>query len=148
VEVLAAPLLPGLEIQSGVLERLPNVLRAAQDVFEETGGLHATGLFTPDGELVTIREDVGRHNAMDKLVGHEFVAGRVPASSRVAVVSGRVSFELVQKSAVAGIAVLCAVSAPTTLAVDTAKRLRMTLVGFLRGGRYNVYSHPERIMLG
>jgi FdhD protein len=147
VEVLAAPLSPGPVIRSGVLEHLPEVLRAAQDVFEETGGLHATGLFTPDGELVTIREDVGRHNAMDKLVGHELLAGRVPASSRVAVVSGRASFELVQKAAVAGIPVLCAVSAPTTLAVDTAKRLRMTLVGFLRGGRYNVYSHPERIAL-
>jgi FdhD protein len=147
VEVLAAPLLAGPEVEGAVLERLPDVLRAAQDVFEETGGLHATGLFAPDGELVAIREDVGRHNAMDKLVGHELLADRLPASARVAVVSGRASFELVQKAAMAGIPILCAVSAPTTLAVDTAKRVGMTLVGFLRGGRYNVYSRPERIAL-
>jgi FdhD protein len=147
VEVLSAPLLPGPEVRRATLERLPDTLREAQDVFDETGGLHATGLFTPTGELVAVREDVGRHNAMDKLVGCELLAGRVPAGSRIVVVSGRASFELVQKAAVAGIPILCAVSAPTTLAVDTAKRLGMTLVGFLRDGRFNVYAHAERIEL-
>jgi FdhD protein len=148
VELLAGAVSRGPEVEGAMLETLPEALRAAQDVFEETGGLHATGLFTAEGELLAIREDVGRHNAMDKLIGHELLAGRVPASDRVAVVSGRASFELVQKAAMAGIPILCAVSAPTTLAVDTAKRLSMTLVGFLRGGRYNIYAGPERIALG
>jgi FdhD protein len=125
---------------------LPSTLRAAQRVFETTGGLHASGLFTPDGELVTLREDVGRHNALDKAIGAELLAGRLPLHDRVLLVSGRVSFEIAQKAAVAGIPVLCAVSAPSDLAVEAAERLGQTLVGFLRGDGFNVYAHPERII--
>jgi FdhD protein len=147
LEVRCAPSESGLVVARSVIESLPSSLEAAQAVFEQTGGLHATGLFTPEGELVNLREDVGRHNAMDKLVGTELLAGRLPASERVALVSGRTSFELVQKAAVAGIPLLCAISAPSTLAVATARRLGMTLVGFLRGNRFNVYAHAERIAL-
>jgi FdhD protein len=124
---------------------LPPALRAGQRVFESTGGLHASGLFAPTGELIALREDVGRHNALDKLVGAELLAGRLPLHDRVLLVSGRVSFEIVQKSAVAGIPILCAVSAPSDLAVEAADRLGQTLVGFLRGDGFNVYAHPERI---
>lgn len=135
----------GPPIASEVVARLPTALRRSQAVFEETGGLHAAGLFTPDGELTVLREDVGRHNAMDKLVGHELLEGRLPAHDRLALVSGRLSFELVQKAAVAGIPIVCAVSAPSTLAVATARELGMTLVGFLRDGRYNIYAGDERV---
>lgn len=145
IEVMSAPLLPGPLVGRSALQRLPGALRAAQDVFEETGGLHATALFASDGELVAVREDVGRHNAMDKLIGQELLAGRVPVGEVLVLVSGRASFELVQKAAVAGIPILCAVGAPSTLAVDAARRLGMTLVGFLRGDRFNVYTRPERI---
>jgi FdhD protein len=147
VEVLCERVRPGPQVSAAALQRLPGTLRAAQEVFDETGGLHATGLFTPEGALVLAREDVGRHNAMDKLVGHELLAGNLPLHDRVALVSGRASFELVQKAAVAGIPVLCAVSAPSTLAVDAARRLDLTLVGFLRGERFNIYTHRERIVL-
>ena len=132
-------------IERATILGLPATLREAQKVFETTGGLHASGLFTPDGELVTLREDVGRHNALDKVVGAELLAGRLPLHDRVLLVSGRVSFEIVQKAAVAGIPVLCAVSAPSDLAVEAAERLGQTLVGFLRGDGFNVYAHPERI---
>ena len=124
---------------------LPATLRDAQKVFETTGGLHAAGLFTAGGDLVTLREDVGRHNALDKVIGAEMLAGRLPLHDRVLLVSGRVSFEVVQKAAVGGIPVLCAVSAPSDLAVEAAERLGQTLVGFLRGDGFNVYAHPERI---
>jgi FdhD protein len=134
-------------VARSVVVALPDRLRAAQPVFERTGGLHAAGLFTPSGELVGVREDVGRHNALDKLVGAELLAGRLPLHDRVLLVSGRVSFEIVQKAAVAGVPIVCAVSAPSDLAVEAAERLGQTLVGFLRGDGFNVYSHPDRIAL-
>jgi FdhD protein len=147
VEVACAPLATGPLVAASVIAGLPDGLRAAQRVFDKTGGLHGAGLTTPAGEVVSVREDVGRHNAVDKLVGEAVLAGTMPLSERVLVVSGRISFEIVQKAAVAGIPVLCAVSAPSSLAVDAADRLGMTCVGFVRDGGFNVYSHPERLDL-
>jgi FdhD protein len=137
----------GLVVSRQIITALPDRLRAEQRVFASTGGLHATGLFRPSGELVVAREDVGRHNAMDKLIGNRLLEGEPPLSSSIVLVSGRASFELVQKAAVAGIPILCAVSAPSTLAVDTARRLGVTLVGFLRGERFNIYANAQRIDL-
>jgi FdhD protein len=114
-------------------------------VFERTGGLHAAGLFTAGGDLVTLREDVGRHNAVDKVVGRQALDGTLPLGDRVLMVSGRASFEIVQKAVVAGIPVIAAVSAPSTLAVDLAAETNATLVGFLRPGGFNVYAGPERL---
>jgi FdhD protein len=147
LEVRSAPLPAGPVVSGAVIAKLPDALRAGQRVFDETGGLHAAGLFATDGTLVLSREDVGRHNAMDKLAGHLLLEDALPGHDRIALLSGRASFELVQKAAVAGIPILCAVSAPSTLAVDTATRLGMTLVGFLRDGRFNVYASPERLAL-
>jgi FdhD protein len=130
-----------------VILALPDLLRAAQKAFDETGGLHAAALFTPKGELIEIREDVGRHNALDKLVGSQLLTGALPLHDRILMVSGRVSFEIVQKAAAAGVPIVCAVSAPSDLAVETAERLGVTLVGFLRGDGFNVYSHDGRIDL-
>ena len=126
---------------------LPDALRAAQRAFDETGGLHASGLFSPSGELLVLREDVGRHNALDKVIGSQVLAGRLPLNDTILMVSGRVSFEIVQKAAVAGIPILCAVSAPSDLAISAAERLGVTLVGFLRGDGFNVYTHDDRIDL-
>jgi FdhD protein len=146
IEVRCDPLPAGRPIITrATIVALPPALRAGQRVFESTGGLHASGLFTPTGELVTLREDVGRHNALDKLVGAELLAGRLPLHDRILIVSGRVSFEIVQKAAVAGIPILAAVSAPSDLAVEAAERLGQTLIGFLRGDGFNVYTHPERV---
>jgi FdhD protein len=134
-----------LAVSPEVLVRLPEQLRAAQAVFERTGGLHAAGLFTADGELVRAREDVGRHNAMDKLVGASLLERELPWDRRMVMVSGRLSFELVQKAARAGTAVLAGVSAPSSLAVELAEACGMTLCGFVRGERFNVYAGGARI---
>jgi len=147
IEVRCSPIPAGPVIEPAVLVRLPGALREAQAVFEATGGLHAAGLFDADGGLLVLREDVGRHNALDKLIGGQALAGTLPLNDRIVLVSGRASFELVQKAAVAGVPILAAVSAPSDLAVEAAERLNVTLVGFLRGDGFNIYAHPERIAL-
>jgi FdhD protein len=140
-----APLPDGPEIEPSILPGLVEQLRAGQGVFDRTGGLHAAGLFTAAGELVHLREDVGRHNAVDKIVGRSLIDGALPASSSILIVSGRAGYEIVQKSISAGIPVLAAVGAPSSLAVALAREFNQTLVGFLRGDRFNVYSGPERL---
>ena len=147
VVLRADPIPAGPVVERAVILALPDLLRAAQRAFDQTGGLHAAALFDPGGQLIGIREDVGRHNALDKLIGSQVLAGTLPLHDRILMVSGRVSFEIVQKAAVVGIPILCAVSAPSDLAVATADRLGVTLVGFLRGDGFNVYSHDGRIEL-
>lgn len=134
-----------LRVDPSVILALPDRLRAAQRTFERTGGLHAAGIFTADGDLVAIREDVGRHNAVDKVIGWALRAGRIPLSGHILLVSGRASFELTQKAWMAGIPLLAAVSAPSTLAVDLAVESGMTLAGFVRGETFNLYAHPARV---
>lgn len=138
---------PPVRVTPELLSGLPDRLRAAQEVFERTGGLHAAGLFTPEGELLDVREDVGRHNAVDKLIGRAFQRGGLPLSRTLLMVSGRASFELAQKAVMASIPLLAAVSAPSSLAVDLAAESGLTLIGFLRGSSMNVYAGEERVML-
>jgi FdhD protein len=145
VRVAADPIPEGPVMSAEVLAGLPDTLRAAQRVFERTGGLHAAGLFDSSGELEVLREDVGRHNAVDKGVGISALNGRLPLSNSMLLVSGRASFEIVQKALVAGIPSVAAVSAPSSLAVRLAMESNMTLVGFLRPGGFNVYTGRERI---
>jgi FdhD protein len=144
VAVHSAPLPGGPWVPRSLIADLPN--RLEQPTFEHTGGLHATGLFTPHGELIHTREDVGRHNALDKVVGRALLDGLVPLDERILCVSGRLSFELVQKAAVAGAPILVGVGAPSSLAISLAEDRGLTLCGFARRGRVNVYTHPRRIV--
>lgn len=137
-----------LRVSPALLSALPERLRAAQPVFDRTGGLHAAGLFSPEGELLVLREDVGRHNAVDKVLGHALRNGLLPLRRTILVVSGRASFELVQKAVMAGVPLLAAVSAPSSLAADLAEEHGLTLVGFLRGASMNVYAGAHRVELG
>ncbi len=132
-------------VDAAFINRLPATLRDAQSNFEKTGGLHASGLFNVDGTLDLIREDVGRHNALDKVLGRKFLDGEMPLSDKVLLVSGRTSFELVQKALMAGIPILAAVGAPSSLAVELAREFGMTLIGFVRNERFNIYTGEDRI---
>ncbi|MGQ0554066.1 MAG: formate dehydrogenase accessory sulfurtransferase FdhD [Planctomycetota bacterium] len=146
VRVSAPRVAPGPTVPRTVLAALPDTLRRGQAVFRSTGGLHAAGLFRPDGRLLALAEDVGRHNAVDKIVGEALRFGRLPLSNTLLLVSGRAGFEIVQKARRAGIPILCSVSAPSSLAVSLAKDGRQTLIGFLREGRFNVYCGDERVL--
>ncbi|MET8142187.1 formate dehydrogenase accessory sulfurtransferase FdhD [Sphaerisporangium sp. NPDC005288] len=133
-------------VPAQVLYELPNRLRQAQGIFGKTGGLHAAGLFTADGSLLAVREDVGRHNAVDKLVGWALLSGRLPLAGNLLLVSGRTSYEIMQKALAAGLPMVCGVSAPSSLAVDLARDFGMTLIGFLRNERFNIYAGPDRVV--
>jgi FdhD protein len=137
----------GPEVPAETIYALPETLREAQGLFDATGGLHAAALFDKEGELLALREDVGRHNATDKLVGWALLEGKLPLSEHVVLVSGRSSFEIMQKCLTAGVPIVCAISAPSSLAVDVAREFGMTLVGFLRGGRFNVYAGFDRVRI-
>ena len=136
---------PGPNVEAGLLPKLVEKMRSGQGVFERTGGLHAAGLFDQRGALLCMREDIGRHNAVDKVVGRMLLDRRLPLSGAILVVSGRAGYEIVQKAITAGIPLVAAVGAPSSLAVALAREFNQTLVGFLRGERYNVYSSPERL---
>ena len=140
-----AALPAGPRVDPAVFPGLVEILRSGQGVFERTGGLHAAGLFSADGKLEHLREDIGRHNAVDKVIGRALLDGRLPASESILVVSGRAGYEIVQKSISAGIPVLAAVGAPSSLAVSLAREFNQTLIGFLRGERFNVYAGSERL---
>jgi len=142
--LLAAPN-PDFRLDAEMLVRLPDALRSSQDVFQRTGGLHAAALFDARGKLLVLREDIGRHNAVDKVIGWALLEGRVPLSDSVLLVSGRGGFEIVQKAIVAGVPVVASVSAPSSLAVQLARELHLTLIGFLRGRRFVIYAGEERV---
>jgi FdhD protein len=137
-----------VRIPAELLYRLPSKMREAQRIFASTGGLHAAALFDERGDAIVVREDIGRHNAVDKLVGWGLVNGRLPFERSVLMVSGRAGYEILQKSAVARIPIVCSVSAPSSLAVDLAREFDITLAGFVRDRRANLYSAPERIVSG
>jgi len=136
----------GARVSAAALGAMPATMRGAQEVFDRTGGLHAAGLFGIGGEVLVVREDVGRHNAVDKVIGWAVLSGRIPLAESVLMVSGRASFEIMQKACAAGIGIVAAVSAPSSLAVAFAEEMGQTLVGFVREGRMNVYTHPRRIV--
>jgi FdhD protein len=144
----ARPVAPpaGFTVDARLIDELPGRLQAQQHVFRSTGGLHASALFSRTGELLGLREDVGRHNALDKLIGARFLAGTLPANDTILFLSGRASFELLQKAVMAGIPVVCAVGAPSSLAIDAAQEFGVTLLGFVRGQRFNVYAGGERLV--
>jgi FdhD protein len=140
------PVTSTVTIASRMLSALPQKLAAAQKTFQRTGGLHACALFDFQGELLLLREDVGRHNALDKLIGHELLANRLPLGERILLLSGRISFEMIQKALAAGIAIIAAISAPTSLAIEFALANNQTLVGFLRGEKLNIYAGAQRLV--
>jgi FdhD protein len=139
------PVSPGAEVEMATISGLPERLLSSQKTFARTGGLHGAAIFSLRGRLIVSREDVGRHNAVDKVIGRGFLRGELPYDNRILLVSGRASFEILQKALAARIPIVCAVSAPSSLAVEFAKASGQTLIGFLRGGSMNIYSHPERI---
>jgi len=141
------PLMPGPHVSPATLANLPDSLREAQTLFESTGGLHAAALFDCAGRLIEVREDVGRHNALDKLIGWGLLQKQLPFHDKILLVSGRASYELLQKCRVAGVSIFCAVSAPSSLAVELADQFGITLIGFLRGARFNIYTGVERIVV-
>lgn len=149
IQVTACPYLaaPSWQVSSDLIIQLPEKLREAQAVFKHTGALHATALFNQSGELLQLREDIGRHNAMDKIIGWASFQNKLPLGQNLALLSGRISFELVQKALVGGIPILVAIGAPSSLAVDLAQEFGMTLIGFVRSGSFNIYTHSERIQL-